>query len=135
MLLQIYDFSSICLLAQSSSRGDANAGSSFIIMILGIAIYLFSSYCFYNIYKRLKEPNAWFAWVPILNNWIMYKAGNQSPWWIIGLFIPFVNIVAVVFSVIAFVNIIKKLGKNPWLILLTFIPIVNFIILYNFAFA
>lgn len=64
----------------------------------------------------------------------MYKAGDQSPWWIIGLFIPFVNIVAVVFLIIAFVNIVKKLGKNPWLILLMIIPIVNFVILYQFAF-
>ena len=120
MLLQIFNFSSICLLAQSSSSSDSAAGSSVIGMIFGIAAYLFSSYCFYHIYQKLGEPNAWFAWVPLLNNWIMYKAGDQSPWWIIGLFIPLVNLVAVVFLIIAFVNMI--------------IPIVNFFILYNFAF-
>lgn len=135
MLLQIFDFSSISLLAQSSSSSDgAAAGGSIIGMLIGIAGYLFGSYCFYNIYHKLGEPNAWFAWVPILNNWIMYKAGDQSPWWIIGLFIPLVNIVALVFLIIAFVNIVKKLGKNPWMLLLMLIPIVNFFILYNFAF-
>lgn len=134
MQLQILDLSSVSLLAQSSSGSDASAGGGLIGFIFGLAAYIFGCYCFYNIYKKLGEPNAWFAWVPILNNWIMYKAGDQSPWWIIGLFIPLVNLVAVVFLIIAFVNILKKLGKNPWMLLLMLIPIVNFVILYNFAF-
>ncbi|MBW4598317.1 MAG: hypothetical protein KME29_01555 [Calothrix sp. FI2-JRJ7] len=133
MLLQIFDVSSISLLAQSSSGSESTAGS-LIGFIIGIAGYVFGSYCFYHIYQKLGEPNAWFAWVPILNNWIMYKAGDQSPWWIIGLFIPIVNFVALIFLIIAFVNILKKLGKNPWMLLLMLIPIVNFVILYNFAF-
>lgn len=131
MLFQIDNLSFMYLLAQSSRSGGTGG---FIGFIIGIAAYIFASYCFYNIYQKLGESNAWFAWVPILNNWIMYKAGDQSPWWIIGLFIPFVNIVAAVFLIIAFVNIVKKLGKNPWLILLMIIPIVNFVILYQFAF-
>ncbi len=64
----------------------------------------------------------------------MYKAGDQSPWWIIGIFIPFVNIVALIILLIAFVNVVKKLGKNPWLILLMIVPLINFFVLYNFAF-
>ena len=80
------------------------------------------------------EQNAWFAWVPILNNWIMYKAGDQSPWWIVGLFIPLVNFVALIFLLMAFIKIVEKLGKSPWLILLMIIPLVNFVVLYNFAF-
>ncbi|AKG24246.1 DUF5684 domain-containing protein [Calothrix sp. 336/3] len=135
MLLENIDWSFIYFLAQSSSSSDtASAGSGIVGLIFGIGAYLFSSYCFYNIYQKLGEPNAWFAWVPILNNWIMLKAGDQSPWWLIGFFIPLVNIVALVFLIIAFVNIVKKLGKNPWMILLMIVPIVNFFILYNFAF-
>lgn len=131
MLFQTYNLSLIYLIAQANRSGGAGG---FLGFIIGIAAYIFASYCLYKIYQKLGEPNAWFAWIPILNNWIMYKAGDQSPWWIIGLFIPFVNIVAVVFLIIAFVNIVKKLGKNPWLILLMIIPIVNFVILYQFAF-
>jgi hypothetical protein len=96
--------------------------------------YLFSSYCFYTIYEKLGEQNAWFAWVPILNNWIMYKAGDQSPWWIVGLFIPLVNFVALIFLLMALIKIVEKLGKSPWLILLMIVPLVNFVVLYNFAF-
>ncbi|HIK04539.1 MAG TPA: hypothetical protein IGS40_07455 [Trichormus sp. M33_DOE_039] len=137
MFLLTQDWSLIYLLAQSdSSSADATAGAagSLVGLILWLFIYLFTSYCFYKIYQKLGESNAWFAWVPILNYWIMLKAGDQSPYWTIGLVIPFVNLVALIFLLIAFVNIVKKLGKNPWLILLMIIPIVNFVILYNFAF-
>lgn len=122
------------LIAQTGSESTADTAGGLLGLIFGLAAYLFGSYCFYNIYQKLGESNAWFAWVPILNNWIMYKAGDQSPWWIIGLFIPLVNFVALVFLLIAFINIVKKLGKNPWLILLMIIPLVNFVILYMFAF-
>ena len=133
MLLLTYGWNFVYFLAQSNQSSSSTA-ESLISFIVGIAAYIFSSYCFYKIYQRLGEPNAWFAWVPILNNWIMYKAGDRSPWWIIGLFIPLVNIVALIVLLIAFVNIVKKLGKNPWLILLMILPLINFVVLYNFAF-
>ncbi len=111
-----------------------SSGEGLLNSIIAIACYLFGSYCFYKIYQKLGEPNAWFAWIPILNVWIMYKAGGQSPWWIIGLFIPLINFVALVFLIIALINIIKKLGKNPWLIVLMIIPLINFVLLYYLAF-
>ena len=125
------DLGLIYLLAQSnqgSGLGDL------INLIIGLAAYIFGSYCFQMIYQKLGEPNAWFAWIPFLNVWIMYKAGDQSPWWLIACFIPIVNLVAIVILLIAFVNIVKKLGKNPWLILLMIIPLVNFWVMYHFAF-
>ena len=133
MLLLTYNWNFVYFLAQIN-QSSSNAAESLISFIVGIAAYIFCSYCFYKIYQRLGEPNAWFAWVPILNNWIMYKAGDQSPWWIIGIFIPLVNIVALIVLLIAFVNVVKKLGKNPWLILLMILPLINFFVLYNFAF-
>lgn len=103
--------------------------------IFSFCFLLFLAICLVLIiYEKLGEQNAWFAWVPILNNWIMYKAGDQSPWWIVGLFIPLVNFVALIFLLMAFIKIVEKLGKSPWLILLMIVPLVNFVVLYNFAF-
>ncbi len=133
MLLLSNDLNLVYLLAQTDQSSGSPLGG-LIGLIFGLFGYVFGSYCFYTMLQKLGEPNAWFAWIPIANTWITYKAGDQSPWWIIGLFIPFVNLVALVFLVIAFVNIVKKLGKNPWLILLMIIPLVNFVVLYNFAF-
>ena len=121
----------IYLLAQSQNSGGI--GSLF-SLVFALAVYAFGAYCFQEIYTKLGEPNAWFAWVPFLNIWIAYKAGGISPWWIIGVFIPIVNLVASIMLIIAFVNVVKKLGKNPWLILLMIIPLVNFWVIYHFAF-
>ena len=131
MLLLQYNWHVTSLLAQSSSSSD---GTGALVFIFTLFSYLFGSYCLYTIYEKLGEQNAWFAWVPILNNWIMYKAGDQSPWWIVGLFIPLVNFVALIFLLMAFIKIVEKLGKSPWLILLMIVPLVNFVVLYNFAF-
>ena len=131
MLLLQYNWHVTSLLAQSSSSSD---GTGALVFIFTLFSYLFGSYCLYTIYEKLGEQNAWFAWVPILNNWIMYKAGDQSPWWIVGLFIPVVNFVALIFLLMAFIKIVEKLGKSPWLILLMIVPLVNFVVLYNFAF-
>ncbi|MBW4600807.1 MAG: hypothetical protein KME29_14705 [Calothrix sp. FI2-JRJ7] len=136
MLLFNHSFKFVYLFAQSGQDTSVDIGSILGVLfglILAIAAYIFGSYCFYNIYQKLGEPNAWFAWVPLLSNWIMLKAGGQSPWWVIGMFIPFVNFVAAIFSIIAFVNIVRRLGKNPWMILLMIIPLVNFVILYYFS--
>ena len=108
-------------------------GGLTVSIIIGIAVYAFSSYCFQRIYQRLREPNAWFAWIPFLNIWIMYKAGDQSPWWIIGLFIPLINLIAMITLLVAFIKIVKKLGKNPWLIILMIIPVFHLIVVYHFA--
>lgn len=127
------DWGLVYLLAQSDQGGSAGLGiANLLFSLFG---YIFTSYCLQKIFEKLEQENAWFAWIPILQTWMMFKAGDKSPWWIIGLIIPFVNIVALVILIMAFVNIVKKLGKNPWLILLMIIPIVNFVILYNFAFS
>lgn len=118
------------LFAQTSS---GSGGGGVFNLIIGLAAYAFSSYCLYVMFQKLNQPNAWFAWVPILSSWGILKAGDQSPWWIIGLFIPIVNLGAIIFLIIAFVTMIKKLGKNPWFILLMIIPLANFAVMYYFA--
>ena len=131
MSLLNIDLSFTYLLAQSSSgSGGAGGGLS---LILWLATYLFSSYCFYVMFQKLSYSNAWFAWVPLLQTWAMLEVGDRSPWWIIGLFIPFVNFVAIFFLLSAFINMVKKLDKNPWFILLMLIPLANFAVMYYFA--
>ncbi|MDY6939290.1 MAG: DUF5684 domain-containing protein [Cyanobacteriota bacterium] len=112
----------------------AQTGEEEAVKSFGIIGYIIMSYCFQKIYQRLGEPNAWFAWVPILSSWIMYKAGDETPWWTLGLFIPGVNIIALIALLSAFIKIVKKLGKNPWLILLMIVPLLNFWVMYHYAF-
>ncbi|MEM1393094.1 MAG: DUF5684 domain-containing protein [Cyanobacteria bacterium P01_D01_bin.116] len=125
------DLSFTYLLAQSNSGSGGLGGLISLLFVL--AAYVFSSYCLYTMFQKLNYSNSWFAWVPILQNWAIFEVGDQSPWWIIGFFIPFINIVAAIYLIIAFVNMVKKLGKNPWFILLMLIPLANFAVMYYFA--
>jgi hypothetical protein len=135
MMINIWLFqnmTSLSLLAQTTAETEVTSNPLF--SLFSLISYIFGSFCFWKIYQKLNESNAWFAWLPILGQWKMYQAGGQSPWWVIGLFIPIVNIVALVFLIMALIKIVKRLGKNPWLILLMIIPLVNFWVLYHFAF-
>jgi hypothetical protein len=135
------DIHALNLLAQATDTyGEADASGAVSVvgglfgLVLGLLGYIFGAFCFQKIFQRLNQPNDWFAWVPILNNWAMLKAGDVSPWWVVALFVPIVNFVGIVFMVIALVNIVKKLGKSPWLLVLLFVPIANFWLLYHLAF-
>lgn len=125
----------IYFLAQTTTiTTEPDSPFSPLFSLFSLISYIFSSYCFWKIFQRLGEKDAWFAWVPFLSQWKTYQAGGKSPWWLIGLLIPFVNIVAFIILIGAMINIVKRLGKNPWLILLMIIPLVNFWVLYHFAF-
>jgi len=78
--------------------------------------------------------NAWLAWVPFANIWMILKAGDKSGWWLAAAFIPIVNIAVIVLTISAQVNIFKKLGKSPWLLLLLLLPLANFWVMYHVAF-
>jgi Family of unknown function (DUF5684) len=129
----LQNFDGLYVLAQVATDAPV-ATSNPLVSLFSLISYLFSSFCFWKIYEKLGENNAWFAWVPFLNVWKMYQAGGQSPWWLIGLFIPLVNIAAIVFLIMAMIKIVQRLGKNPWLILLMLIPLANFWVMYHFAF-
>lgn len=135
-LLQLdsFYFLTQAVLAQSGTYDSEPTAFSPLVSLFSLISYIFSSYCFWKIYQKLGESDAWFAWVPFLAQWKMYQAGGKSPWWLIGLLIPIVNIIAVIILIGAMVNIVKRLGKNPWLILLMIIPLLNFWVLYHFAF-
>ena len=87
-------------------------------------VYVITALLLGLIFKKFGEP-AWKAWVPVYNNWVMLELGDQAGWWSILMFIPIVNIVAVVFTYIAYYKIGLKLGKpGAFVLWAIFLPIV-----------
>lgn len=119
------------ILAQSSSGSD---GSSALSSIISIIIYFVAAFFCFKIYEKCGVENPWFAFIPILANYANFQAGDEENplLWTILLFIPCVNIVAVVKLIIAWVNICQKINKSPWLLLL--IPCFSVLILGYFAY-
>lgn len=121
------------LLAQTSYSEPQFGAGQIIIFIL---IYLISAFFCQKIFEKCGLENAWFAWVPILNTYASFKAGNQDNpvlWTILSL-VPCVNIAAAVMLVISWVRICNKLGKSPWLLLFCLLPLGVFGVLGYLAF-
>jgi len=114
----------------STTTVDSSVDGGVILAMLGIYfIFFVIFYVVYSIFlgmifKKAGVP-AWKAWVPVYNNWIILELGDQPGWWAVLSFIPFVNIVAVIFMYIAMYHIGLKLQKEGWFVLLAiFLPIV-----------
>lgn len=61
-----------------------------LFIILAILIYIYTAWALMDIAKRLKTKNAWLAWIPIANVYLMAKMAKKSPWplWLLLLWIP-----------------------------------------------
>ena len=91
-------------------------------VIIALAMYAYYSYSLQRIASRTYTENAWMAWIPILNMVLLCRVARQSLWFIIGLLIPYVNILVLIYL---WAEIAGILGKTKWLGLLTIVPVAN----------
>jgi len=117
----------------------AIAGLFFILLIIGIAIYIYTSWAYMSLARRTKTEPAWLAWIPIANYYLISKTAKMH-WWpmllLIGNFIPFIGfITGIVFFVFVVVwnwKIMERVGRPGWWALTIFIfPI--FLVLLGIA--
>jgi hypothetical protein len=92
------------------------------ILIFGVIVYIFTSFCLMKIADKLSIPNSWLAWVPIAQIWVMVRAAGKPGWWLLLFFIPLVNLVI---ALILLFTIPTNLGKSSLYGLLAFIPILG----------
>lgn len=104
-----------------------------IYFIVLIAVYVYSAYCLMRIAQNDGQEYPWFAWIPILNIWLICQLSEKDPTvlWFILCLVPCVNIVVMI---LLFMAIAEKLGFESWWGILMIVPIVNFYVLYRFAF-
>ena len=99
------------------------------ILIFGVIVYVISSLLLMKIYAKM-GIEGWKAWVPIYNMWVFLEAGAYPGWLSLLTFVPFANIVAVVFIVMAAYRIGEGFGKDgAWIVLFIFLPIVWYAII------
>jgi hypothetical protein len=109
------------LLAQTSIDLTGATNWEVIIAILGFyAIFCFFNWSFlsWKILQRINVKNAWFAWIPILNVYITFVAGDVKypALWTILFVMPWIgsifSIVSIVRFSFAWSRICKKLEKS-----------------------
>lgn len=124
---------SLALALQQQPDVDALMGTFLLVsLVIFVAIYAFTAFCFQKIAEKTGTENGWWAWIPILNVVLMLNIAGRPIWWIILFFIPLVSLVI---AVIVFIDICKACNKSPWLTLGMFIPLVNFGVLGYLAFS
>ena len=102
---------------------------SFIVVVI---FYVYLAYSLQVIADKTNTENSWFAWIPILNIYLMCKIAGKPGWWLILFFIPLVNIV--IFIIVG-MRIAEARGKPGWLGIVWVIPVVGLIIPGYLAFA
>ncbi|MET1019770.1 MAG: DUF5684 domain-containing protein [Microterricola sp.] len=82
-----------------------------IALLLSLAFYVWASAALAAVFRKLGEPG-WKAWVPVYSSFVLFRLGGVAPFWAITLFLPLINIVGFVFSIIAIHSISKQFGKG-----------------------
>lgn len=89
------------------------------------AIYVYFALAFSTIARKTYTPNAWYAWIPILNMVLLLNVAKKPVWWVFLFFVPFVNIVILV---ITWMEVAKARGRPDWWGVFIIAPIANFIL-------
>ncbi|OYT32469.1 hypothetical protein DRJ22_01040 [Candidatus Woesearchaeota archaeon] len=103
-------------------------------LIVAAILHIYLALALTTIAKKTKTPNAWLAWIPVANLYLMTQIADV-PWWtlliaLIGGLIPFIGIL--IFAAIGiwwWWKIAEARNKPGWLSLLLLIPLVNLIVI------
>lgn len=108
------------------------AGFAMVALAISIAFYIYFCLCLFTIAKKLDVPAPWTAWIPFVQIWTFVTSAGKPWWWILLLFVPFLNFIV---GVYLWICITENLGKNKWLGLLMLVPLLNVVFLGFLAFS
>lgn len=105
----------------------ANDGSPFgaIMLMIIVAVYFYFSYAQFRIAQKAGHQSPWMAWIPIANTFQLINIAGKQWFWILLLFVPFVNVVC---FAILWAEAAKRINCAPawgWLMILPFINFVS----------
>lgn len=92
-----------------NSYGYNYGGGSVIGTILYFAVLIFGVYIMWRIFSKAGKPG-WAAIIPIYNIIVLLEIVGKPWWWLLLLFIPFVNIVILILVMIQLAKVFGKSG-------------------------
>lgn len=117
---------SITQLALQSNGGSGAGGAVLLLVYLAVIVVVIAG--MWKAFEKAGEPG-WAAIIPIYNTYVMIKIGGNAWWWLLLLFVPLINLVAIVkISVDVAKAFGQGLGYGLGLAFLSFIfwPILGF---------
>ena len=113
------------------------AGLLLILLLVVLALYVYTSLALMFIARRTNTPNAWLAWIPIANVYLLTQIAQVSGWWTLAVLIGAIPILGFIvltgLSLWWFWRVAERVGMPGWTGLLMIIPVVNLIMLGVFA--
>lgn len=101
--------SSPAFFAQADARASSDAGGAgIVVLLLYLVVMVVAIAGLWKVFEKAGQPG-WAAIVPIYNVIVMLKVCGKPLWWVILLFIPFVNFVAMILIMLA---LAKSFGKG-----------------------
>ena len=88
-------------------------------------LYIYVSLALMTIATKTNTENAWLAWIPIANVFLMLSIAKKPMWWFVLCLIPLVNIVI---FIIVWMAIAEARNKPGWWGILMIVPLVGLIV-------
>jgi len=75
----------------ASQQAATTMSSTASLMILAFVLLVLIS--MWRVYERAGEPG-WAILIPIYNTYVLTRIGRVSGWWVLAMFVPLLNVVA-----------------------------------------
>lgn len=116
------------LYAQQNEAPVAAIAAAGVMMVVFLVIfgvfYVYIALALQTIAKKTNTDNAWLAWIPIANIFLMLNVAKKPLWWFILCLIPFVNIII---AIIVWMAIAEARKKPSWWGIMVIVPIMDII--------
>lgn len=92
-------------------------------LFVPIAVYFYSAAALMAIAKKTRTKNAWLAWVPLANLYLMTRIGRISWWWSAALVISaaFLPVGPLIFGVVTLAPVVDSIATflmfTVWMVL------------------
>ena len=104
-----------------------------VFLIVGLALYIYCALALMYVAKKRNVKNGWFAFIPILNVYLMTQVADLPAWWTLVVLLPIIPLLGGLAMMAAMIYfwwlIAEKLHKPGWWGILMIVPIVNLVIL------
>lgn len=98
----------IFLAQTSSSSSDGGGAFALVINCISLILALIIIAALWRLFAKAGQPG-WAAIIPIYNYFIILKIVGRPWWWLLLLFIPFVNFVV---AILIYFDLAKAFGKG-----------------------
>ena len=100
--------------------------------LIFVILYVYVALALMAIARKTKTKDAWLAWIPIANFYLLTqmarKSGNWT-WILLAMFLPFGGLFVAVVGIWLFWLVAERIRFPGWISLLLLVPFVNLIIL------